>query len=503
METLSSKANLVLEDVFKSEISGAASGIPKRVQWRLFTFALIINDILMIGIAFRMAYLIRFELSLRVFQLDAVKSIDYYQQLILLLMPSLIIIYLIAGLYDRRKLLGGTEEYATVFNATTVGMFIVFAAVFWKPDFVLARGWLLFAWFFAFLFTCLGRFSLRRCVYTFRKRGFFLSNALIIGANEEGLSLAGQLMRWKTSGLQVLGFIDKKLPAGTEILQNLKVLGEVEQLNHLVEVYDIEELILASSAVTSRDKMMEIFQCFGTSRDVSVRMSSGLYEIITTGLTVKEFAYVPLVGINRVRLSGLDRALKLILDYFLTIPSLILLSPIFLLIGLAVKLDSPGPAIHRRRVMGVNGKQFDAYKFRTMFADGDALLSFYPGLQVELKENHKLKQDPRVTRVGSFLRKTSLDELPQLLNVLKREMSLVGPRIIAPEEVEKYSKWDMNLLTVQPGISGLWQVSGRSDVSYEERVRLDMFYIRNWSIWLDLQILFRTIPAVIKGDGAY
>jgi exopolysaccharide biosynthesis polyprenyl glycosylphosphotransferase len=503
METLSSKPNLILEDVFESEILRASKRLPKHLQWRFLQLGLIINDLLMIGIAFRAAYFIRFELSLEVFRNDALTSVDYYQQITLLLIPSLVIIFLIAGLYSRQKLLGGTEEYESVFNATTVGMFIVFAVVFWKPDFVLARGWLVFAWFFAFLFTSIGRFSLRRFVYMLRRRGFFLSNALIIGANEEGLSLAGQLMRWTTSGLQVLGFIDKKLPAGTEALNNLKVLGGVDQLDNLVEDYDIEELILASSAVTTRDKMMEIFQCFGTSRAVNVRMSSGLYEIITTGLTVKELAYVPLVGINKVRLSGLDRLLKLLLDYFLAIPGLIALSPFLLLIGLAVRLGSPGPVIHRRRVMGVNGKQFDAYKFRTMYTNGDALLASYPDLQAELMQNYKLKQDPRITRLGSFLRKTSLDELPQLFNVLKREMSLVGPRIITADEMEKYSKWDMNLLTVQPGITGLWQVSGRSDVSYKERVRLDMFYIRNWSIWLDLQILFRTIPAVIRGDGAY
>jgi lipopolysaccharide/colanic/teichoic acid biosynthesis glycosyltransferase len=138
-----------------------------------------------------------------------------------------------------------------------------------------------------------------------------------------------------------------------------------------------------------------------------------------------------------------------------------------------------------------------------MYVNGDDLLAGRPDLRAELARNFKLKQDPRVTRVGAFLRKTSMDELPQLFNVLRREMSLVGPRIITPVEVEKYNKWDLNLMTVRPGITGLWQVSGRSDVSYEERVRLDMHYIRNWSIWLDLQILFQTIPAVIKRRGAY
>ena len=153
--------------------------------------------------------------------------------------------------------------------------------------------------------------------------------------------------------------------------------------------------------------------------------------------------------------------------------------------------------------MGLNGRKFDAYKFRTMYVNGDEILANHPELQQELSQNHKLKKDPRITRIGSILRKFSLDELPQLFNVIKRDMSLVGPRIIAPNEMAKYDQWSMNLLTIPPGITGQWQVSGRSDISYEERVRLDMHYIRNWTIWLDLQILFRTIPAVLRGDGAY
>jgi lipopolysaccharide/colanic/teichoic acid biosynthesis glycosyltransferase len=153
--------------------------------------------------------------------------------------------------------------------------------------------------------------------------------------------------------------------------------------------------------------------------------------------------------------------------------------------------------------MGVNGKQFDAFKFRTMFIKGDEIIAKHPDLQSELAHNYKLKNDPRVTNVGKVLRKLSLDELPQLINVLKFDMSLVGPRMITPDEVEKYSQWGINLLTVRPGITGLWQVSGRSDIGYDERTRLDMHYIRNWSIWLDLQLLMRTIPAVLKGRGAY
>ena len=159
--------------------------------------------------------------------------------------------------------------------------------------------------------------------------------------------------------------------------------------------------------------------------------------------------------------------------------------------------------IYRRRVLGLNGRQFDAFKFRTMVVNGDEVLDRHPALRAELARTHKLRNDPRVTPIGRLLRATSLDELPQLINVLRREMSLVGPRMIAPGELEMYGSWDLNLLTVRPGITGLWQVSGRSDVSYEERIRLDMSYIRNWTLWLDLQILLQTLPEVLRRRGAY
>jgi lipopolysaccharide/colanic/teichoic acid biosynthesis glycosyltransferase len=155
-------------------------------------------------------------------------------------------------------------------------------------------------------------------------------------------------------------------------------------------------------------------------------------------------------------------------------------------------------------VLGVSGKEFDAFKFRTMRVNGDALLADNPELHTELRANHKLKSDPRLTRVGMWLRKYSLDELPQLFNVIRGEMGLVGPRMITAGEVDKYGRHRLNLLTVKPGITGLWQVSGRSDLSYDERVNLDMYYIRNYSVWLDLQILFvQTLPAVVQGRGAY
>jgi lipopolysaccharide/colanic/teichoic acid biosynthesis glycosyltransferase len=181
----------------------------------------------------------------------------------------------------------------------------------------------------------------------------------------------------------------------------------------------------------------------------------------------------------------------------------VLLAPFLPFIALAIWLDSPGPIIYRRRVVGLHGQEFDAYKFRTMIPNADAYLDARPELREEWSRTGKIQDDPRITRVGRMLRRYSLDELPQLLNVLKGQMSLVGPRMITPTELDHFGRWRHNLLTVKPGMTGLWQVNGRADVSYEERVRMDMRYIRNYTIWLDLRLLFNTVRAVVGGHGAY
>jgi exopolysaccharide biosynthesis polyprenyl glycosylphosphotransferase len=486
-----------------TKFSRATGVISRQSQWRIFLISLIISDFLMIAFAFRFAYWIRFEQFVHIFVEDAIISVTHYRLLTLLLFPIWLGLIAMDGLYQRKNLLGGIQEYSKVFFASSLGLVIVIIVGFLNPGLYIARGWLLLAWMLSFIFVAAGRFFLRRIVYQLRKYGYFITPAIIVGGNQEGRWLAEQLVSWKTSGLLLLGFVDEIVPPGTPLFRNLCSLGTVDHLDDIIQKYDVGELILATSAISSRNKQLEIFKKYGISSDICVRMSSGLYEIITTGLTVNEFAYVPLVTINKARLTGLNEGLKLLLDYCVTIPGLILLSPILLLITLAIKLDSPGPIIHRRRVMGMNGKTFDAYKFRSMYINGDQILEAHPELKAEMALNHKIKNDPRITRVGRLLRKYSLDELPQLFNVMRREMSLVGPRMISPEEVVKYSQWDINLFTVRPGLSGLWQVSGRSDVSYEERVQMDMYYIRNWTIWLDIQILFQTIPAVIQGRGAY
>jgi lipopolysaccharide/colanic/teichoic acid biosynthesis glycosyltransferase len=225
--------------------------------------------------------------------------------------------------------------------------------------------------------------------------------------------------------------------------------------------------------------------------------------MITTGMRVQPFGAVPLMTLDKMRLSSLEFAVKTAMDYIITLLSLIVFLPVMTLIAIAIKLDSPGPIIYRRRVMGLHGKQFDAFKFRTMLPDADKILDENPELKRAFENNFKLKEDPRVTQVGKILRRLSLDEIPQLFNVLRGEMSLIGPRMITAEEHTRYGKWGINLLTVKPALTGLWQISGRSDVSYEERIKIDMAYIRNYSIWLDFYILWQTPIQILFSRGAY
>jgi lipopolysaccharide/colanic/teichoic acid biosynthesis glycosyltransferase len=205
---------------------------------------------------------------------------------------------------------------------------------------------------------------------------------------------------------------------------------------------------------------------------------------------------------NMARDHLVHRLLKGCLDYVGAVLLIVALAPLFVAVGALVALEDGWPIIYRRRVVGKN-REFDAFKFRSMRKDADALLAADPILRAEFEQNYKLKDDPRLTRLGSFLRRSSLDELPQLFNVLKGQMSLVGPRMKTPAEVERYGNYKRILLSVKPGITGYWQVHGRQTVDYDERIRMDMHYIQNWTLATDLKILFRTPLKVLRREGAY
>jgi exopolysaccharide biosynthesis polyprenyl glycosylphosphotransferase len=421
--------------------------------------------------------------------------------LALLLTVVCLLVFASFRLYDLESLLGGVTEYSKIFNACSTATMMVVVATFLAPQFVVARFWVVASWVLSFVLVAFNRFFYRRMVYSLRERGYFLTPTVIVGTNEEAATLATDLAEWRSSGLRLAGFV--ACGPGRVTHPGLPVLGDVRDIRKIIETHGIEDLIVAITSL-EREDLLELCEEVNLLPGVHMRISSGLYELLTTGLTIQTKGTVPLISLNKVRLEMEETLVKTVLEYSMTFVGLLLLSPILVCIAALIKMDSRGPVLHRRRVLGVSGKHFDAFKFRTMHTNGDEILRGKPELQERLRNDYKLKDDPRITEVGRWLRKYSLDELPQLFNVILGQMGLVGPRMITPEEAEKYGRHRMNLLTVKPGITGLWQVSGRSDLSYDERVQLDMYYIRNYSVWLDLQILcVQTVPAVIKGRGAY
>lgn len=474
-------------------------GAVRRVDRWLLTGALVVNDTLTVLISFAVAYAVRFWSDLPIFREGWVNP-EFYAMVVLAMTPVYLGLFAAYGLYHSVNLLGGTAEYARMFNAVTNGVLLVIIVSFLVPEFVVARGFLLLSWGLLVVFGITGRFMVRRFVYAQRQAGRFINRTLIVGANPEGIAIVEQLRSAKTNGMQIVGFIDDYLPIGSEPIPGVPVLSSSTSFAFQIQQHDIDTVIVANTAMM-REQLLSLYSTLDTFQDVEVRLASGLFELLTTGVRVREEGFVPLLVLNKTRITGIHLIAKTLLDYTLAATAVLALIPFFLVVAYLIKRDSPGPVIYRRRVVGQGRREFDAFKLRTMHINGDRLLT--PEQKRELEEHGKLKDDPRVTRIGAFLRKYSLDELPQLVNVLRGEMSLIGPRMITRQELEKFGKWQHNLSTVKPGLTGLWQVSGRSDLSYEERVRLDMHYIRNHTIWLDLQILFQTIPAMLTGRGAY
>ncbi|NWG14443.1 MAG: sugar transferase [Acidobacteria bacterium] len=471
-----------------------------------YVLAILLLDAFMLGAAFRLAYWIRFELRITISP-EVVPSMEYYFELSMLLLLGCMLLFALTGLYNWHNLMGGTAEYSKVFNSCTIAFTLAVFATFVLRFFGISRGWLLTSWFVATLLVGTARFSMRRVVYALRERGFFLVPAVVVGLNGESAALAAELKRPR-SGYRVMGLVGisgrgARDPVWLETDLDLPVLGTLEDLEQLVQEYGIRELVVSATAL-HRDELFELYERVNSVQGLELRLSTGLFELLTTGVQVRTAGAIPLIGLRKMRLDPVELVIKTAVEYTLTVAGLIVLSPFLALIAIGIKLDSPGPVIYRRRVLGIGGREFDAFKFRTMRIDSDRILAEHPELLAELQEQEKIKEDPRITRLGYWLRKFSLDELPQLFNVLLGQMSLVGPRMISPPEAERYGRNRYNLLTVRPGITGLWQVSGRSDLSYQERVRLDMYYIRNYSIWLDFHILFvKTVNAVLSGRGAY
>ncbi|MDH3730752.1 MAG: sugar transferase [Acidimicrobiia bacterium] len=333
-------------------------------------------------------------------------------------------------------------------------------------------------------------------------RGEGIQRTLIVGVNEESMAVADAMGRDSESGYEVAGFLDDHRPAGTKILGDLSVIGPIQDdAVSLAHQYGAGLVVVAPSAVEPGTLRRLAVGLEGSEIDLAIAPS--LFEVVTRRLTVESIGNVPLLQVEQIRLDGMRAVAKRTLDIVGALLLLAFAWPVMAISAMVIRFDSQGPIIFRQRRVGKDQRPFTILKFRTMTDDAEDRL----GEVIQLNEagHHffKIRQDPRITGVGRSLRKWSIDELPQLWNVLRGDMSLVGPRPPLPAEVDKYEDWHLRRLRVRPGITGLWQVSGRSDVEFDEAARLDIFYIENWSVGLDLAIALRTARAVLGRDGAF
>ncbi len=329
------------------------------------------------------------------------------------------------------------------------------------------------------------------------------SRVLIVGMGKVGRELARQIRGRNWSGLEVVGCLDDDPKKQGMLLEGVKVLGKVNDVETVVKENDIDEVIITLPAAAHSKIEKLVLKLLGDP--VSVRIVPDMLDLAFSRASLEDFGGIPLIGLRDPAITGFQRLVKRTFDLVLSVALLFLLWPLMLLIAIAIKVSSPkGPIIFKQRRVGENGKFFMMYKFRTMIPDAEKLaLEKLQQQENDYLEWHKRPDDPRVTPLGRILRHTSLDELPQLFNVIKGEMSLVGPRPELPYIVAHYEPWQYKRFSVPPGITGWWQVNGRSERAMHLHTEDDLYYIQNYSPWLDLVILWRTIGAVIKGRGAY
>jgi len=278
-------------------------------------------------------------------------------------------------------------------------------------------------------------------------------------------------------------------------------MGSLDNLAVLVQDEAIDEVIITLPWQYHRKIMAIMAQC--ERENVRARIVPDLFQMTLSRMAITEMSGIPLIGVKQVRISPFIRLVKRGIDVVFSLLVLVFTAPLIALITLTIKLDSPGPVLFRQDRVGKGGKPFTLYKFRSMMIGADEQKQLLRDLNEANGPIFKIKDDPRITRVGRLLRRFSLDELPQFYNVLRGDMSIIGPRPPLPEEVAQYQPWHMRRLEIAPGITGLWQVSGRSELPFDEMALLDIYYVEQWSPALDFKILLRTIPTILFGDGAY
>jgi exopolysaccharide biosynthesis polyprenyl glycosylphosphotransferase len=396
------------------------------------------------------------------------------------------------------------EEYRRVLLAAVVLLAGV-GTVSWAFELAVARGFVVAALPLCLLITLLQRFLHRHWLWRQRRRGHYLQTTILAGHRAAVAALDEQLQREAYQGYRVIGCClpeDQHSPT-VDAFNGLPILGGLHQVTDVVNQYQVDTVAVLPSQELDGPALRQLgWELENTSAELLV--APAITDVVGPRVHIRPVAGLPLLHLDRPELTGVRRLTKELFDRTAALFGVLLLSPILLAIAVAIRVTSRGPVLFRQERIGLSGETFTMLKFRSMVQNADRLVE---QLQADRERDNdvlfKMKNDPRVTSVGRFIRRYSLDELPQLFNVLRGDMSLVGPRPPLQREVEKYGFDMRRRFLVKPGLTGLWQVSGRSDLSWDDSVRIDVRYVENWSLAFDLMILAKTVNAVLRGSGAY
>jgi len=330
-------------------------------------------------------------------------------------------------------------------------------------------------------------------------RAVYPQNTIVVGAGRVGQSIVQKILKHPEYNTKIVGFLDDDPVMLDEAVAEVPILGAESDIVDVIRRHGVSRVILAFSR-SSHESVLDVIRNAGLL-DVHLSIVPRYFEIIAANVGIGDVEGISVIEIPEAGLSRLARVTKRVFDLLFTVPLLILLSPLFLVVAIAIKLDSRGPVFFRQSRMGRHNRQFRIFKFRTMVADAESQRDTLLHANESTGPLFKIKSDPRVTRVGGVLRRLSLDELPQLLNVLRGEMSLVGPRPFVIHEDIEIDGWARRRLDLTPGMTGVWQVMGRNDIGFDEMVKLDYVYVTNWSLWWDIKLLLRTVPIVFGRRG--